>query len=94
MVGVPTGPSHRLHTGHCRGMGREAGRGREGSKEREGGKQGEGGSKRGRRVKREIWDVKSKYSLWNRLLIMGHRMFQTQFSYNRPDNCVTAHCCM
>ena len=29
-------------------------------------------------------DVKSKYSLWDRLLIMGHRMFQTQFSYNRP----------
>ena len=55
MVGVPTGPSHRLHTGHCRGTGREAGRGREGSREREGGKQGEGGSKRGRRVKREIW---------------------------------------
>ena len=63
MVGVPTGPSHRLHTGHCRGTGREAGRGREGSRERVGGKQGEGGSKRGRRVKREIWererDVKS-----------------------------------
>ena len=27
MVGVPTGPSHRLHTGHCTGTGREAGRG-------------------------------------------------------------------
>ena len=54
---------------------REAERGREGSREREGGKQGEGEGER---------DVKSEYSLWDRLLIMGHRMFQTQFSYNRP----------
>ena len=72
MVGVPTGPSHRLHTGHCRGMGREAGRGRE--KERQESEEGNVGER----------DVKSKYSLWDRLFIMGHRMFQTQFSYNRP----------
>ena len=52
MVGVPTGPSHRLHTGHCRGMGREAGRGSEGSREREGGKQGEGG-REGRKEREE-----------------------------------------
>ena len=52
MVGVPTGPSHRLHTGHCRGMGREARRGSEGSREREGGKQGEGG-REGRKEREE-----------------------------------------
>ena len=74
--------------------GREAGRRWEGSREREGGKQGEGGREAGRGREKERQeseegnmgerDVKSKYSLWDRLLIMGHRMFQTQFSYNRP----------
>ena len=59
-----------------------------------GGKQGEGEREAGRRWEKERKeseegnmgekDVKSKYSLWDRLLIMGHRMFQTQFSYNRP----------
>ena len=86
MVGVPTGPSHRLHTGHCRGTGRKAGRGREGS--REGGREAGRGREKERQESEEgnmgERDVKSKYSLWDRLLIMGHRMFQTQFSYNRP----------
>ena len=57
MVGVPTGPSHRLHTGHCRVTGREAGRGWEGSREREGGKQGEGEREAGRGREREIWEI-------------------------------------